>query len=173
MYINQLSQQFSVRLLQPRDAHQIYEIGLGNPQFFLYGSADLSPEHLWDELQEIPPDKTAEDKYVIGYFEGSTMVAFVDLLVSYPDEDSAYIGFFMVNAAYSGKGIGSSLISQLKEELRKDGLMRVELAYLEGNEQSRAFWTKCGFTPFGQLVEIAQGTVVRMQCRLEDPSRTE
>lgn len=34
----------------------------------------------------------------------------MDLILNFPDNDTAFIGFFMMNQALQGKGIGSEII---------------------------------------------------------------
>ena len=55
------------------------------------------------------------------------------------------IGFFMVDAARQGTGLGSRLVSETAACLRAAGLSRLRLGVDRGNPQSFAFWTKNGF----------------------------
>lgn len=44
-----------------------------------------------------------------------------------------------------GKGIGTALLGELIEIGKQQGLMQLELEYLEGNERGRALYEKMGF----------------------------
>ena len=48
-----------------------------------------------------------EQKYYIGFFENSMLVAIMDLIDGYPNSNSAFIGFFMMSRTLQGVGIGS------------------------------------------------------------------
>ena len=49
-----------------------------------------------DDLQAVPPGKTLSDKYFIGFYDGETLAAMMDLITGYPNPATAYIGLFMV-----------------------------------------------------------------------------
>jgi RimJ/RimL family protein N-acetyltransferase len=66
----------------------------------------------------------------------------MDLIVDFPEEKVAYIGFFMVEAELQGKGIGTEVITDCMEYLKELGYQKVRLAIDEGNPQSHAFWRK-------------------------------
>lgn len=49
-----------------------------------------------------------------------------------------------------GKGIGSALINQLKEQLRKESVMRIDVAVHMDNPEARRFYEKLGFAPLNE-----------------------
>ena len=78
------------------------------------------------------------------------LVAVLDLILDYPQEGTAYLGFFMTKKAVQGRGIGSALIGELLNELRKADCKKARLAVDRGNPQSKAFWEKNGFALMGE-----------------------
>ena len=74
----------------------------------------------------------------------------LDLIEHYPQQNTAYIGFFMMKKERQGCGLGTSLIGKLLDELRKEKFCRVRLAIDRGNPQSKAFWEKNGFALTGE-----------------------
>ena len=92
-----------------------------------------------------PPGITLSDKYFFGFFEGQELVAVMDLIDGYPKLESAYIGFFMMNREYQGKQIGSAIVGETVDYLRKIGKTAIRLAIDKGNPQSTHFWQKNGF----------------------------
>lgn len=88
------------------------------------------------DMEALPPGKTYEDKYFIGYYENEMLIAVMDLIVGYPDDITIYIGLFMTNVSLQGKGIGSAIIQELCEYFKVQGYKRVELAWVKGNPQS-------------------------------------
>lgn len=52
----------------------------------------------------------------------------LDLILDYPTERCAFIGFFMVDAPRQGMGVVSWLISRLLDGLRDSGISHVRLA---------------------------------------------
>ena len=69
----------------------------------------------------------------------------MDLIDGYPGKDTAFIGFFMVRTAVQQFGIGSRIISDTADYLKKTGKTAIQLGIDKGNPQSTAFWKKNGF----------------------------
>lgn len=46
------------------------------------------------------------------------LVAIMDLIIAYPDANTAFIGLFMMDSDYQGKGIGSLIINQCSHYLK-------------------------------------------------------
>lgn len=90
----------------------------------------------------------------------------LDLVRGYPAERCAFIGFFMVDVSRQGTGVGSLLITRLLDRLHGEGVSRVRLAYVEGNEQSRRFWEKRGFVEVDAPIDQGEYGVVPMEYRL-------
>lgn len=69
----------------------------------------------------------------------------MDLIDGYPNHETAFIGFFMVDAAFQGWGTGSFIISETADYLRRIGKTAIRLGIDADNPQSNAFWRKNGF----------------------------
>ena len=95
----------------------------------------------------MPLEKSMDDKYYVGFFEKSELVAIMDLILDYPKKDIAFIGLFMMNAQYQGKGIGSQIMDEVIACLTENEYKEIRLGVDKGNPQSYAFWTKNGFVP--------------------------
>ena len=102
------------------------------------------------DVTALPPEKCAEDKHYLGFFDRETLVAVLDLIERYPQDDTAYIGFFMTKKERQGYGLGSTFIGELMDELRRERFRKVRLAVDRGNPQSKAFWEKNGFALTGE-----------------------
>lgn len=119
------------------------------------------------EMAELPPGCSPDQKSYLGFFDASgDLIAVLDLVQGYPAERCAFIGFFMVGVSRQGAGVGSLLITRLLDRLRGEGVSRVRLAYIEGNEQSRHFWEKCGFVEAGAPIDQGEYRVVPLEYRL-------
>lgn len=68
----------------------------------------------------------------------------------------------MVGVSRQGAGVGSLLITRLLDRLRGEGVSRVCLAYIKGNEQSCRFWEKCGFVEVDAPIDQGEYRVVPM-----------
>ena len=79
------------------------------------------------------------------WFAAGALAAVMDLILGYPQDRTALIGFFMVDASRQGTGLGSRLVTEAMECLRAQGFTRLRLGVDKGNPQSLAFWKKNGF----------------------------
>ena len=143
--IEKLSQSYDVRRLKEDDVDVILRICQENSQFYRYCQAEASREEILNDMHIVPPGKDLSSKYYIGFFQGNELIAVMDLIDGYPKEDIAYIGFFMMKKEYQGKQIGTSIISEAADYLRKIGYSVIRLGIDKENPQSNHFWKKNGF----------------------------
>ena len=144
------SQKYAVRPLTAGDVDKILALCAENEQFYRYHPPLATRESVLEDMTALPPGKCAADKHYLGFFDRETLVAVLDLILDYPQEGTAYLGFFMTKKAVQGRGIGSALIGELLNELRKADCKKARLAVDRGNPQSKAFWEKNGFALMGE-----------------------
>ena len=144
------SQKCTVRPVTAADVDEILTLCAGNEQFYRYHPPLATSESILEDMTALPPGKCAADKHYLGFFDGETLVAVLDLIERYPQDNTAYIGFFMTKKEQQGCGLGTALIGELLDELRREKFRRVRLAVDRGNPQSRAFWEKNGFALTGE-----------------------
>ena len=65
--------------------------------------------------------------------------------MKFPEEETAYIGLFMIDIKYQNKGIGSDIIHDVLRYLKMSKFKKVRLGVDKGNPQSYSFWKKNGF----------------------------
>lgn len=116
-----------------------------------------------DDLMALPPNKTYKDKYYIGFFENNRLAAVMDLISGYPNDETAFIGFYMVHSGLQGTGVGSSIIAECLQYLKSVGFAKVGLGYVKNNPQAKAFWEKNKFKPTGVEKTQKLYTVVFME----------
>ena len=143
--VQQFSKMFAVRKMYKKDAELIYAMTSKNLQYYEYCGRMNTLEDIYTDLVITPPGLERKDKYYVGFFEEEKLVAVMDLEDGFPDKVTAYIGFFMMNIEYQGKGIGTQLIAELFAYLKGVGFEKVQLGYDKGNPQSSHFWKKQKF----------------------------
>ncbi len=148
---------FRIRKLTAEDVESIYNLCCGNPIFYQYHPPFVTREHILEDMDALPPGKTCEDKYYIGFFSGNHLVAVMDLILDYPEKRIAWIGFFMVDIADQGKGIGSEIVRECVKSLKEFGYNSVQLGVDWHNPQSNSFWKKNGF------ITIEEGRYIKME----------
>ena len=143
--ITRLSSHYEIRTLTDSDVDAILDLRQHNMLFNEYTEARSTREEIRNDMRITPPGITLSDKYFFGFFEGQELIAVMDLIDGYPKPENAYIGFFMMNQRHQGKQIGSAIIGETEDYLRKIGKTAIRLAIDKGNPQSAHFWKKNGF----------------------------
>lgn len=149
MNIQRLSTQYEVRKILDRDIPSVLNLCESNPQYYDYCPPAASAKGIKSDLMALPPDKTYEDKYYVGFWKANQLIAVMDLIFKYPDKETIFIGFFMVNGKLQGRGVGSNIITECLQFLKHLGYVKVRLGYVKGNPQAKAFWVKNEFKPTG------------------------
>ena len=163
--IEKLSDSYTIRRLTDADVPMLYAWMLRNDQYFRYCGGSTTPERVRQDLTLCPPGTTPAQKHYVGFFDADTLVAVMDLIDGYPDADTAFIGFFMMNRELQGQGTGTAIVRDVLAALRALGYTAVRLGIDKENPQSNHFWRKNGFTV---LREVAQerGIVLLAERRL-------
>lgn len=152
----------ALRALTDADLPALLTIAQGNPLYYQHMRVTPTIDSLREAMQSLPPRKTAVDKYFLGFFDGKDLVGVLDLIRAYPREDTAFIGWFMLDALYQGRGLGRRLIGELLTFLKAQGIGEVRLGRVQGNPQSDRFWHACGFAETGDTYDADGYTVIVM-----------
>ncbi|MCH5199682.1 MAG: GNAT family N-acetyltransferase [Oscillospiraceae bacterium] len=145
MELYHLSAEYFVRKLNNDDINIIYNVCMGNTLFYRFHPPLATKESIMEDMQALPPDKGYDDKFYIGFFKSDKLVALMDFIRDYPEEKVIFIGFFMVDQEYHGKGVGTRIIDECCFYWKSIGYQRVRLGIDKGNPQSSAFWRKNNF----------------------------
>lgn len=148
----QLSGKYSVRRLNKIDTDHILALCVKNELFYQYHPPLADRESILKDMSALPPDKTEEDKFYVGFYREEKLTAVLDLILSYPQKQTAYIGFFMMDVSCQGQGIGSCIIADIAACLKSYGFEKIRLAVDEGNPQSEYFWRKNHFVRTGERI---------------------
>ncbi len=163
--IQELSKTYRISLLHEPDIPAVLKLCSRNPQYYEHCPPYVSPESIRQDMQAVPEGKSPEDKYYLGFFKAGRLIAVMDLISGYPDQETAFIGFFMMNMDMQGQGAGSHIIEEVCACLNKY-FSYIRLGYVKSNEQSRHFWQKNGFMPTGIVTKTAAYDIVVMQKNL-------
>ena len=145
MDLSALSKRYSIRRMDDSDADSILELCKGNTQYYLYCQAEPSKEQILNDLHITPPGIDPSAKYYIGFYQGNTLVAVMDLIDGYPAPGIAFIGFFMMRKEFQGNQVGSAIIQETAAYLKTLGMTAIQLGIDKGNPQSTHSWKKNGF----------------------------
>lgn len=145
MDIALLSKKYVVRRLDINDVDAVYDMSCKNEIFYKYHPPFVTKQSILEDMEALPPHKSYDDKYYVGFYEDNTLVANMDLILGYPTEEIAFIGLLMTNVLYQNKGVGSSIVRDVCTYLKLLGYKKVRIGVDKENPQSNSFWNKNGF----------------------------
>ena len=163
--IEKLSNSYTIRRLTDADVPMLYAWMLRNDQYFQYCGGGTTPERVRQDLTLCPPGTTPAQKHYVGFFNADTLVAVMDLIDGYPDADTAFIGFFMMNKDLQGQETGTAIVRDVLAALRALGYTAVRLGIDKENPQSNHFWRKNGFAVLREAAQ-ERGIVLLAERRL-------
>ena len=142
-----LSKRYNVRKMNTNDVPLILSLCTNNEQYYRFYPPIATVESINHDLTVLPPNKTMDDKYYLGFFEDKSLVAVMDLIMDCPSKGIAFIGFFMLDKSRQNKGIGTLIIDELCSSLKQMGINSIRLAWVKDNPVPNHFWKKNGFKP--------------------------
>ena len=99
-----------------------------------------------DLVQSVPMDMKSQDAHFVGFYDNDdNLLAVLDLVFRYPTEDDAFIAWFTVGESAQRKGVGSSIISDVRASMRAQGFKHLKLKFPNSEESSIGFWENQGF----------------------------
>ena len=127
--ISQLSTKYRIKKMEEEDISRILNLENGNPLYFAYCPPRPCRETVLNDLKALPEGKSFEDKFYIGFFENDRLIAIMDFILSFPKEDTIFIGLFMMDSKESGKGKGSAIIIEALTAWKRAGYGLYERKY--------------------------------------------
>ena len=94
MELQKVSRRYRIRLLQETDMDDILRLSESNPMFYEYCPPFVTRESILNDMKALPQGKTDAEKYYIGFFEGQKLIAIMDMVFAFPDDETVYIGLF-------------------------------------------------------------------------------
>lgn len=128
--------------------------------FFDLCGAPITAESMRQDMAELPPRCTPEQKhYAALWKEGAPLMA-LDLVEGYPRPKTLYIGLFVMDPTLRRQGTGRTVMTALLKAAKGAGFDRARLACLLDNPSGHAFWEALGFR------DLRQG---KLLCEQPDP----
>ncbi|WP_328466799.1 GNAT family N-acetyltransferase [Actinoplanes sp. NBC_00393] len=85
----------------------------------------------------------------LAVYRGDEVVGFV--MWGVDDDQSRWIGGFVIDAKHQGQGIGTAVVELLRQQLiAEPGTPNVALSYLPANEGARRLYLSLGFVETGE-----------------------
>ena len=161
--IQALATDYDVHRISEEDISDVYRLCKANTKYYEYMRTVPTVESLTDVISNLPDGKDDEnDKFFVGFYEGDRLIAIMDLITGYPENDDAFIGWFMVDAELQGQGIGSRIFADVRAAMKAQGYDYLSLCCVKDNSDSLEFWKAQGFRPDGEETDNGEYTVITM-----------
>ena len=165
--IEALSTDHQVKKITEADITAVYDLCRANRRYYRYAKTEPTKRNLTEVISEMPEGTEPSQKHFLGFYDmDGSLAAILDLITDYPENGSAFIGWFMVDAKQQGHGVGSQIFADIRASLEAQGVTKLSLAVIKENEPAIEFWEKQGFVLTGEEVEKERYTVVKMERKL-------
>lgn len=160
--IRTLSTEYDVRNITAADITPVYRLAKSNNRYYEYLGTVPTRESLTEIISELPEGTAAKNKHFVGFYNrDDVLVAVMDLITGYPEEDDAFIGWLMVDGKMQNRGIGSNIFADVRAAMKAAGYDYLSLAVVEGNEEAMTFWKGQGFRPTGEAEDQSCHKVIK------------
>lgn len=137
---------FAIRSLQASDRDALAALFASEPNYAeLVRGGTLAPSEADSIFTELPPGKTVDDKLLFGIVDGSSLIGVIDVVRSYQNADSWFLGLVFVAPAARGKGLGTELLRALGDYAAESGANALQLAVTMANPEARRLYRRLGF----------------------------
>ena len=160
--IQALATEYDVRMIREEDIGDVYRLCKSNAKYYEYLGAIPTVESLTEVISKLPDHVNTDDKFFVGFYDHDRLIAVMDLITGYPENDDAFIGWFMVEGTLQGQGIGSRIFADVRAAMKGQGYDYLSLQCVKEHEESVAFWKAQGFVPTGEETDNGEYTTVTM-----------
>jgi RimJ/RimL family protein N-acetyltransferase len=137
----------TLRRLEESDVSQIQDLcDLCSDYYMMDKGHPAEGDEAQNILKALPPDKTLDDQYNIGFFDGDEkLIALIHIVDGYPDEGTWMLGLMLVDPAQRQIGLGSYFHGKLLEFVKSKNGKRIRIGIFEDNEVALKFWKTLGY----------------------------
>lgn len=139
--------QYMVRRLTEADSAAVLKLYRSNVDYYAIAqNHPVSEEDCVHDRTECPPGISEGQKYYLGFYREGFLIAVMDFVDGYPDTEIVYIGLFMIDRHFHGKGVGTGILLPFLAAMKACGFQKAALGCFESNTAGKGFWTRLGFT---------------------------
>ena len=144
--IKSLSSDFEVRRIEDDGVASVINLLRGNRKYYRELGIKHGSRNLTDLISSLPEGDDERKTNFVGFYDtDNRLIAVLDLIINYPENGKAFIGWFVVDATRQRQGIGSQLFADIRATLSAQGFENLELRVQKDNETAKDFWTSLGF----------------------------
>jgi len=125
-----------------------------DPAYFeMKNGAPPRPTEARQLMGLLPPDLTLDHKHLLVIDDARTGV--LDIVDSYPDATTWFLGAIFLAPAARGHGLGKRLLDTLARTIRDTGGTALRLIVSVQNPRARRLYDRCGFRMISRLTQTS------------------
>lgn len=114
--------------------------------YILHDGILPSTEEPKEIFTAIPPNKSCDDKFVLGIFNYSNeLIGIIDIVKDFPVIGECMLGLMLINPEERGKGLGKIVHKALVQWTINLGLKSLRIGVIEDNHKGIKFWSDLGY----------------------------
>lgn len=91
--IQKLSRAFEAKTLGEAEIDEVRALCCENELFYSYCPPFVTAESIRADMRALPKNKEQKDKLYVGFYDASELVAVMDLILAYPDDETCSVRF--------------------------------------------------------------------------------
>lgn len=128
------------------DRRALQQVLLAAPAYSLLVEGALpSKDAAINLFAELPPCKTHEDKFVLGFFVGADPAGCAEIIRGYPTAEVAFVGLLLFAEPFQGKALGVVALAHIESFVRPWACNALRIAVMANNQRAHGFWKHQGF----------------------------
>ena len=153
--LNVLSTEYEVKKITESDISPVYWLAKSNHKYYESLGTFATRESLTEVVSSLPEGADIGSKHFVGFYDDDDrLIAVLDLITGYPEDDDAFIGWFMVDGEKQRQGIGSNIIADVRAAMKAAGYDKLSVICAEVNTDAIKFWQGQGFRLSGEELEV-------------------
>ena len=138
--------QYEIKQITKHNFKEIFEVYEANQDFFvLTQGKEATIESSIGDIIAMPPNCDISQKIFVSMWEDGKVIAVLDLIERFPNEDFIWIGLLLVHSDYHGQKLGSGILEGVLAAAKARGYKAIQIGVIESNIKAISFWKRHGF----------------------------
>jgi GNAT superfamily N-acetyltransferase len=112
----------------------------------------------------VPPHGDYARKRIWGVFEEEVVIGAIDASFGHPDDETFWIGLFLLHPAVRGRGLGPAILAWLDDFAAAGGARKIGLAVKRGYIAAEKFWAAQRFVKTREATQDFGAGPVMFDC---------
>ncbi|MEL7657499.1 MAG: GNAT family N-acetyltransferase [Bacillota bacterium] len=119
--------------------------------FILHYGLPASEKEIDEIFIALPPNKSFDDKFVLGIYRFDELIGLVDIVKDFPTVGEWMLGLMLITPEERGSGLGRAVHEALVIWAKELGAESFRIGVIEDNHKGFAFWSSLGYTKIKEV----------------------